>query len=120
VYKGLHINIFAAIGTPPLLQIELVLQSDVAFSRKFQSVQHATDYIRVIISAVNVIYERDLRATLVLQYFGFHTSNAPADNLNDLNTWLIAHPEISKWADVAVVYNGIVAGGLGYLGTREY
>lgn len=124
-----HGSQFSGIGTPALLQIELVLQSDVEFAAKFpRGVQQATDYVRTVVSgnfvnqthllsAINVIYERDLRATLVLQYFAFHTSNAPTSNLNDLDTWLKATPQVAKWADVAVVLQGKIAGGLGFMGT---
>eukprot|EP01127_Copromyxa_protea_P016045 TRINITY_DN4709_c0_g1_i1.p1 TRINITY_DN4709_c0_g1~~TRINITY_DN4709_c0_g1_i1.p1 ORF type:complete len:976 (-),score=198.18 TRINITY_DN4709_c0_g1_i1:45-2972(-) len=113
--ENVHDN---AIGSPPILQVEVVIQSDVAFSQKFPNgAQQATDYIRTVLAAINVIYERDLRATLVWQYFGFNTANAPANNLNELNNWLIANPQIEKLADVAVVFNGVIAGGLGYLGS---
>lgn len=101
-----------------MLQVEVVVQSDVDFAARFPGgVQDATNYLRSFFSAINSIYERDLRITLVLQYFGFNTASAPANNLDELNTWLNANPSVDALADIAVVLNGNKGGGLGYVGT---
>eukprot|EP01127_Copromyxa_protea_P011653 TRINITY_DN294_c0_g1_i1.p1 TRINITY_DN294_c0_g1~~TRINITY_DN294_c0_g1_i1.p1 ORF type:complete len:1674 (-),score=432.23 TRINITY_DN294_c0_g1_i1:61-4824(-) len=105
------------IGTPALLQIELVVQSDQAFAKLFTTVQAATTYIRAFFSVINTIYERDIRASLVVQHFAYNPSSSPVTNLDDLNTWLKANPNVGALADLATVLNGAGSGGLGYVGT---
>lgn len=105
----------------PLVQIEIVVMSDVAFSKYFPSGSAAaTSYVAKVLSATNAIYERDFYGTLVFQHFGFYTANAPVNSLDDLATWLGNNPSIDAKSDVATVLQGGKEGGLGYVGTRMH
>eukprot|EP01127_Copromyxa_protea_P010250 TRINITY_DN2485_c0_g1_i1.p1 TRINITY_DN2485_c0_g1~~TRINITY_DN2485_c0_g1_i1.p1 ORF type:complete len:1772 (+),score=339.78 TRINITY_DN2485_c0_g1_i1:19-5334(+) len=102
----------------PLLQIEIAVLSDVGFASLFPAgVTPATNYVATVLAAINVIYERDFYGTLVFQYFGFYTQNAPVFTADQLTSWLSSNPAISEKADVATVLQGNADGGLGYVGT---
>ena len=54
--------------------VELTLLSDVSFFRIHgYSVQRAFNYVKAIIAATNIMYERDIRARVVLRYFAVYS-----------------------------------------------
>eukprot|EP01127_Copromyxa_protea_P010054 TRINITY_DN2412_c1_g6_i1.p1 TRINITY_DN2412_c1_g6~~TRINITY_DN2412_c1_g6_i1.p1 ORF type:complete len:709 (-),score=102.30 TRINITY_DN2412_c1_g6_i1:809-2935(-) len=107
------------IGTIPLRVIDYVIETDVAFfSIHGYNTQNAVNYIMTVVAATNVIYERDIRATLVVRNIGLHSRNAPARDMYTLGSYLQRRPDIAALADAAVILQGSgPGGGLAYIGT---